>query len=228
MPVYSKLPKGFFITLSDTPHSDAEKKHYFCGENNISGAICPNCNKALLILLTVDLTDERLSLSNRFFNKLPLLFCWTCDLARYDFYYKIENEREINILYYKKGNVYDDFPYSNYPNYFPQKYARLEKISKYYQDVISKLNKDLIKYSEVLRIDSKLTSPQHQIGGEPYLLQGEIDDLACPTCNQQMPFLAAICDDNGDQRGFVGNDYVQIIYYYCEKCNVIGAMQESD
>ena len=182
----------------------------------------------MLLFLTIDLTDERLSLSNDSFDKLPLLFCWTCTLAQDLFYYKIKNNDKVDILYYKKGEMESDFPYPNYPIYFPQKYARLEEITSYYQDILTKLNGGRITPYEAREMDLKHSFLQHQICGEPFLIQGDIDILSCPICKQQMAFLVKIGDDCGDSRGFVGNAWVQVNYYYCKNCFVVGTMQQCD
>lgn len=43
-----------------------------------------------------------------------------------------------------------------------------------------------------------------------------------------MPFLAMIGNDCDHPQGLYGNDYVAVIYYYCNKCLVVGVVLQCD
>lgn len=220
--------QGFFIKCVEEIEIDKSVKHIFCGDHDTEGAYCHNCNKKLLRFLLINLNDEKLTIENTSFNFLPLFFCWTCDMAQDSFFYRIIDDKQVEILKFKQGDVFKNFPYPKYPKHFPLKEVHLMPLSDLEQEVMSKINANEIKPSEVRKIDINLSIPQHQIGGEPYFSQGDMDELYCPSCNNQMPFLATIGDKSWSEIGFVDNEYVQVVYYLCQKCAVVAALQQCD
>lgn len=159
---------------------------------------------------------------------MPFYFCWTCNIAQNKFYYKVLENSKIEILKYEKGGVEKSFPYKKYPVYFPERYISLKKISKEEQMILKGLNNEDFDYYETRKENKSITMPQHQICGEPLLMQSEFDELNCPVCLKRMPFLASVSDNCADKRGFTGNDYVQVIYYYCGGCFILGTLQQCD
>ena len=139
------------------------------------------------------------------------------------FYYSFAANGEVQLMKYGEGGVQLNFPTENYPIFFPQAYFKLQPLTKKEQTTIKELNRDEI--DEVV-IDSKtphLSRPEHQIGGEPYLVQKDPDfqtdawgkeTLTCPKCKKLMPFLAAIGEKTKGKQGFSGNEYVQVIFNY--------------
>lgn len=227
MPFNSFQAKGHFINYLE-PVKNLVTHHYFCGSHQIMGASCPNCHKPLLRFLSINLADKRLSLTSSLFKNLPLFFCWTCNIAQELFYYKVINDSTINIIKYKKGGVETDFPYSDYPTFFPGRQAFLEEIPDNVQHILSRLNAREIDEADVMEQYPTFCKPRHQLGGEPYLIQPELSSVGCPMCKDRMPFLASIGDDCVDPRGFTGNEYVQVLFFYCKRCSVIGAFQQCD
>lgn len=223
----SILEKGYFIRYSANPGSIDNPANYFCGEHNVSGADCPNCNKKLLRLFSFDAHEfpvDRLSFP---FSTVGLFFCWTCNISQGDFYYKYLDDDEIKILQYEKDGVVTDFPYELYPEYFPESHIEFVEIDENVQQAVSKLNlgvEDEINFDKQMR---DLIVPKHQFGGEPYLIQPD-EIKKCPECLDEMSFLVAVGDDCLDDRGFTGNDFVQTIFKYCPKCFAFCAYQRCD
>jgi hypothetical protein len=216
--------KGYFIEFLNEP--GMQFGHLFCGSHNIKGAVCPNCKKPLLRFTLLDLQDSRLELTDCGFDSLPLLFCWTCNLAQSPFLYQIEKEGGVKLLTYKKRGVYADFPYKNYPTYFPESGLVLREIGEEEQKIIKKNNRSGTEY-ETLQKYPKLSRPQHQIGGEPFLIQGT-REIKCKLCKKAMPLLAAISDEAPKGGHFTGNSFVQVLFHFCKPCSVIGAYQQCD
>ena len=109
---------GYFLKFQEDTMPDSLAIHQFCGKHTISGAYCPNCEKPLLRFISFNLSDNKIKVGIRH-GILHLLFCWTCNVAQDPFFYKIIGENEIEILEYEKGGIELDFPYENYPLYFP-------------------------------------------------------------------------------------------------------------
>ena len=59
-------------------------RHRFCGPPRTKGAECPNCRKPLLHFLTIDTTDAVPETPFQLPHFIPLLFCWTCNVAHCD------------------------------------------------------------------------------------------------------------------------------------------------
>lgn len=222
-------PGGYFVSLqNDTVRIDQEWHHIFCGPNDVLGAFCPNCQRSLLSLLSLDTRDHRLYFREAPFPRLSLMFCWTCELSQKLFYY-VQNAEGIDILEYRKGQSYDDFPYEDYPLYFPKANAMLEQIPTEDQEIIKRLNRDAIDVWEVNRSRPDLARPRHQVGGEPYLVQQNIEDeIRCLICGENMPFLATVGDQAPDGMRFTGNEFVQVLFHCCRKCNLVAAYQQTD
>jgi len=234
------LPKsGYFVAYKPVPkekrhyYADYERdvalsrryQHTFCGKHHVSGAWCPNCQRPLLRFLALDVSDPRLQLSGTPFNPLSLFYCWTCEgTGGENLFYRFGRAEEIVLIQYGQKPYVDDFPYPNYPLAFPQARAMLLRITPEAQRYITLINADEMEEGEEPESYHDLTWPQHQVGGEPYLVQHNPEyRMDCPICGRRMPFLASIADNCLDPRGFTGNDFVQVIYHYCPVCYVVGA-----
>lgn len=219
----SHVKQGYFLDYSGrlaTPY-----RHRFCGNHTVPGAVCPNCNKSLLLLLSLDLSDPRLTVEVGGCDLAWLLFCWTCNLAQSPFFYR-QGENSIDIVQCGRGGVMEDFPYQDYPIAFEGRFVSLVEISSGVQHDLRLLNSEQVPGSSTRY--RQLAVPRHQVGGEPYLVQHEWLDVLCPGCEADMPFLASFGDDCLDPRGFTGNPYVQVMYHYCEHCRIVGARQQCD
>ena len=76
---------------------------------------------------------------------------------------------------------------------------------------------------------SYLGAPNHQLGGEPWLVQGwDCWTLECPLCGAEMYYLASVADDTLLPHGFVGNAFVQFVFSFCPACQVVGAVHSCD
>lgn len=223
------VSQGYFIKYRTDDEEGSEYRHSFCGQNNIIGGWCPNCAKPLLLFMSLDTSDSRLHKYSIRKIIVPLLYCWTCGISQTPFYYRVINDNEIKILSYGKSKKYVDFPYAYYPEHFPLARIELNAITNIEQDIISKLNAGIINQYLDLSIELQyLAEPTHQIGGEPYLVQREFDKVHCCLCNTSMCFFAAVANNCTDNRGFIGNDYVQVIFYFCKSCDVLCAIQMCD
>lgn len=220
--------QGYFV---DYTHAKATEEfdHFFCGPHNVGGAWCPNCQKPLLRFLALDTRDKRLALQNTPSRILSLLFCWTCNIAQAVFFYHALRD-SVELLDYGQGGMEADFPYEKYPIFFPGAGAALTEISGEEQTLITRLNCRFDsgeKASAICGERRDLWSVRHQVGGEPFLIQGLLA-LICPDCATVMPLLASIANDCLDERSLAGDDGVQVLFHYCRKCCVVGVYQECD
>ena len=201
--------------------------HVFCGPPLLDGSDCPNCRKSLLQFLALDTCDARLGLRSWRSPIVPLLFCWTCNLAHGPFTYHVSAAR-VSLLRYKRGGVQAAFPYDGYPAAFPSAAAWLTPVSQPQSETAARLNRGgEIDYSlPDWREQDRL---RHQIGGEPRLVQGHPPRrIHCPRCRAAMALFATVADDCRDPRGFTGNSLVQVVYHRCDQCHVIGCYQQCD
>jgi hypothetical protein len=157
------------------------------------------------------------------------LYCWTCNIAGEGFFYQLIADG-VKLLKYGRGGLDNFFNKDNFPRHFPGAPARLIPLTTEEQRAICSLNADEIDYPERDELAQALAVPMHQVGGEPYLVQHdwECTSLTCPVCHREMSFLASIGDDAVLPRGFVENDFVQVLYSYCSLCHVVGAIHTCD
>jgi hypothetical protein len=226
--MYISVPhRGYFLTHGKT---DLEKKpeHIFCGPNEYE-ELCPNCNKPLLVMLTLDTTDDRLLLDDPHFKRLRLCFCWTCNIAQDPFCYQFDYHGGIRLLKHGEGGGANDFPYDNYPLYFPSQSMELTHIDYEDQSIIHRLNANAPDEHLLVKKRPDLSQPKHQIGGEPYWVGGKPStDIICQKCRTIMPFLASIADDATEGLKFTGNPSTQTLFFLCRRCFIVAAYQQGD
>ncbi|BDI29279.1 hypothetical protein CCAX7_13300 [Capsulimonas corticalis] len=207
--------------------------HYFCGEHEIAGADCPNCQKPLLRFLTLDTSDERVGLTKLGGRKIHCLFCWTCGIAQEPFSYQHHDDGSVSLIEYGDGEPETDFPYEDYPIAFPGASVSLLAISSEAQKSIHSVNAGRTQITSWREKYPDIFGCKHQVGGEPFLIQQNPDyekerDVRCPECKKRMPFLAAIADDCLDERGFTENEGVQVLFHLCSACFIFFAFQQCD
>jgi hypothetical protein len=209
---------------------ETEVSHHFCGENDIPGALCPNCNKPLLRLLSLDANDKRLNLDPARHPMVHLLYCWTCSIPYGEFTYKIMDSGGVELLKTPPRHDYEfgaKGPYQGFTGKFAGRKVALQPISAEQQE------KQIAHHRGDSKIDRHL-GPAHQVGGYP-----KIDNPSktfCPLCTNEMPLLAAICDDatGNNPNKAVGNDTftsncgVQMIFNFCRSCSVVSAYHSCD
>lgn len=223
--IYQK--EGFFLSFKEN-EINKEFNHIFCGQNKVHGALCPNCNKPLLKYLSIDTRDDIVKNNFGDIKYLHFLFCWTCNIAQGDFVYQIIPPNEIRILNYKKGGLVLDFPYEDYPLFFPERKVGFKQIDEIYQQLIVDINREKKDIYDYIEEYPDIGAVKHQVGGEPMLIQRDIAKLKCQICREDMPLLASIGDRHPDNISFTRNEFVQILYFYCKKCSVIGVRQFCD
>ncbi|MGI4788572.1 MAG: hypothetical protein ACRYFS_06950 [Janthinobacterium lividum] len=200
--------------------------HQFCGSHNISGADCPNCRKPLLRFFGLDTRDSRLLLQEPLFSTLPLLFCWTCNISQEMLFYRVR-DNAVELLQFGLSGVQTDFPYEDYPLFFPGAALVLDAVTLEDQSLLTRLNNRFDageNATEILGEHRDLWNVRHQVGGEPFLTQ-DMAEINCLDCAEEMPFLASVANDCLDIRGLTGDEGVQVLYHYCRKCYVVAAYQ---
>jgi len=84
--------------------------HSFGGEHHIAGAWCPNCDKPLMLHLTLDTADPALNLQCLGVATVPVLYCMRCALSWHDFSYRLHADEKVEILEVFEGEkVWDDW-----------------------------------------------------------------------------------------------------------------------
>jgi hypothetical protein len=198
-PAVPPVPRaGFGLRL------DPQGRHVFCGAHDIAGAGCPNCDRPLMQMMSLDASDERLELTELGVARVPLLFCWKCNIAQGITQYRLRRDGGIELLVFLRGTQGPNFPYSDYPHSFPE--ARFELIPVPAEPA---------------------TDPRHQVGGMPFVSQ-MLHDTRCTICWRSMRFLACIADDATRGWSFAGNYWVQTIFHVCLEDGVIASYHECE
>lgn len=164
-------------------------------------ARCLNCDRLFTKLVGIDLRDPRTTaLRFQAIQEVPLLFCCQCPVAQQGMVYGLH--LGFRLLSYPRGSRSTEFPYPGYPDMFAEVPAEL---------------------SPALADDVTWTTrrPRLQVGGAPYVIDGQLRKIPCYECGAVMEFLASVIE-TGDPRLRFFDDYgVQIVYVYCAKCTVI-------
>jgi|WetSurMetagenome_2_1015567.scaffolds.fasta_scaffold138512_1 hypothetical protein len=181
-----------------------ETGHWFGGEPYHSGARCPKCKSALLLLADIDCRKVRKMEKAKLFHsldRLPLYYCWHCEGAELS--YAIIDSNRIKILKHEGNKAPSDFPYENYPASFPRRPVSLipidysfAKLLALYQEVdsdwLSREDQELIKKGMKNLRHSEFSSHdinRHQLGGLPRLIQEHVR-IGCPNpkCDRHKRF----------------------------------------
>jgi len=224
-------PLGPHLLTFSGPLED--RPHTFCPGQTVAGADCPNCQKPLLCLLSLQTSKLPLRTS------LPqapvaihLLYCWTCAIPFGPFSYRIHEDGRVEILQYLdrySGCFGLAGPYDGYTGRYPESQVGLRALSVEEQGLARQLRADG-EYPEAYRY---LTHPVHQVGGVPMIHNPQT--VQCPTCRQASPFFATICDNAVGQEyqrdsalTFTGNSGVQMVFHWCALCAVMSAYHSCD
>lgn len=218
----SRTLEGYFLESAT-----ADSLHALCGPHRINGATSPNTGQPLLLLLSLDPTDPRLGIPRLKLNALHLLYSWTCGISEGVFSYRESNEG-VEIITYTKGPLQADFPYPNYPPFFPRVPVDLKILTPEEQVLIERLNRREVGPAQLGRQFTQLSVPRSQLGGEPRLLQWPLRPCHCPVCGSKMPLLASVGNQTGGALGFTGNDFVQTVFFLCDPCIVVTAYNMCD
>lgn len=222
----SHISPGYIVRVAERGDKDGWQHRLF-GMHSIAGAVSPNSGRPLLRLLQLDMADPKLELNRGPGEVLPLLFSWSCEMSQSPVIYRVKSSAAVELMVYRRGKAYDDFPYAEYPSHFPERTAALVPIPAREQDAIRDLNSGRLAPADLPAHQRDLVVPRHQVGGEPFLVQ-PWESLDCPSCTRPMPFLASIGDDSGTPEGLTGNPFVQTCFSYCRPCRVVGARQQCD
>lgn len=222
----SHVSPGYIVRVAE-PGARTELQHRLFGSHAITGAVSPSSGRPLLRLLQLDMADPRLGFNGGSGDVLPLLFSWSCAMSQSPVIYRVKSSIAIELMICRGGEAYDDFPYADYPEHFPERLVALFPISASEQDTIRDLNCGRLVAADLPTSHRELCVPRHQVGGEPFLVQ-PWQSLDCPSCNRPMPFLASIGDDSGMPEGLTGNRFVQTCFSYCRPCRVVGVRQQCD
>jgi hypothetical protein len=218
---------GSFVEFAPRHIVNSTFSHTFCGEHDIEGAYCPNCKKPLLRLLSLDTSDPLVGWPGAE-GILPLLFCWTCNIAQQPFCYTWFQSGAVRLDRFGSGGASLGFPYAQYPICFPMVEARLVPIERQQQDLIRGINSGEVDLTDAYETSLDIAKPRHQVGGEPYMVtawENRHPTPICCHCEADMQFLASMADYCLDPRGFTGDEFVQLLYFVCTECRAIEAAQ---
>jgi hypothetical protein len=209
----------FFASDRDQP------LHVFCGAPAARDAECPNCERPLLRYAELESSDPRLGLEA--LGRLPLLFCWRCELSQEPLHYRVLSSGAVELTRWARGEVQADFPYPDYPDAFPAGELVLEALDPADEEVLRALRSGEFCATELWRDHPHLVDPQHHCAASPLYLS-EPPRLHCTSCAGPMRFLVAFGDACLDPRGFVGEPGVQVLFFLCSSCREVGVCQVCD
>ena len=207
----------------------------------MAGAACANCQKPLMLHLTLDCADGRLNLVGQPFKLLPLLYCMRCALCWHDFQYEVINDSAICVIESFSGELLtEDWREAVGVDIFPPRTITLEPIPARVEALYDRLNAGLkitdAEEAEICSCTGQYADPDvggypivdviNQVGGRSFLGQ-RLNDPACPKCDQPMAFIASLTNDKR-QSIVVSYDGIQIVFFFCVKCHVVHVQHSAD
>lgn len=191
------------------------------GVSAYEGATSPNTGRPLLQVARL-YNVGAFPLLARYKQGLPFLYSWSCAIYGDVFAYRLTGDR-VEILRHASGQ--EAPPYAPYPESFPAVGVSLVPISDRQSAIVERLNRGE-KSADFYRHGSEedcISRPKHQIGGKPFLFYPDYAHAAkCPICSDALIFVASFGNDTfSGPPGFVGDEFVQLIYWMCERCDAI-------
>lgn len=250
---YHILP-SFRVRLAKRSTHD----HWQGGKAYHQGAVCPLCDRPLLLLWDFNCSDPRFIVKgSRVFGnleRLPLYYCWTC-CAEMD--YRVTAKNHIQVLSNKGKYEGDEFPYKHFPLQFKRQPIELDKLGDLTKQQIKQLclswvdvpsgeAKNFLEKWLGRKVKSGFDIWWHQLGGIPWLVQGQ-EDIVCPNeeCSwgrrgRRMKVLACILNDPPSGLPMIEtmrdvkknkghfNNYSQIVFHICKGCQTIHSGNRCD
>jgi len=221
-------PKGFI----QTTHNNRSSCEVTVGDSqHTSDSFCPNCKARLYRLCEID-RDVLERVSDCFSQeRLRLFCCWQCSTFT-NVVYK-DNGADLQYLLIDSKWQQEGWPpYDPYPQYFPSKVLRLNEDLPEVQSILTSSHSfedahELWRVFEARAISPNPAWPHFQIGGFPFLIAPVVDDH-CAHCGTELTFLASVPSCLLGEPGYMGFEFGQILYMYCEDCFGISLVHQYD
>lgn len=201
------------------------------GACGLQGAISPNTGLPLTQHAAVKLGVSGFVLPDWDVPEIHFLYSWKCCISEGDFSYRYVADRLELIEYTTGAGDFDGFPYRHYPVVFPAVRFLLRPVAEGDQELMVRLNGSQVERDvrfEDARAD-RLSIPTHQFGGMPFLLDPSMEQKPCVLCGGEMELVASIGNQCfSHEEGFFGNDFVQLVYFGCGRCQVLSAVNVAD
>jgi len=236
---HQQLFPGCFIEIG----CHGAYRHSFGGAHSTVGALCPNCDRPLMLYLTIDMRDRLLVFPSGRpeLRTIQLFYCMRCALAWHDFAYQLISDGTVEIVEAHRGpRTWDDWGEAVGCDVFPVRPVSLTPIPARLQELWDRLNGlelgetlSIGEAEEVIALTQGHAFPPlpgmakysfvNQIGGRALLCQG-IDDPPCPRCgggpfgSRQMLFLACLYNDAENRLRIASVECTQIIFFLCPEC----------
>lgn len=229
------LEEGFFVRWAE----DAQFGHKFGGKVDCRNAQCPNCEKSLMLHLTLDCSDDRLGLADLGLSTLPLFYCMRCALCWSDLVYEIHSSDEIELLSVCEGELMEEWYSEGNGDSFVERAISLERVPEGFHRLAAKLNNnEKLSEEEILAYATATENfSKPEFGGGPGVdvinqvlgcafLQQRLDNPDCELCDSPMSFLASLCNDarNDVKVAYEGG---QIVFFLCKHCKTINVQSSA-
>ncbi|WP_343818097.1 hypothetical protein ISN75_21175 [Dyella marensis] len=197
------------------------------GTCRLQGAISPNTGLPLTQHAAVKLGASGFAIPNWDVPEVHFLYSWKCCISQGDLSYRYASGR-LEIIEYTAGTEdFAGFPYDGYPVVFPAAQFLLRPIPEEDQEIIARLNNT--ELDQGFKFENaragQLSIPTHQFGGVPFLLNPLMEEKRCVACGDEMVLIASIGNNSfSHDGGFFGNDFVQLVFFGCDRCKVLSAV----
>jgi hypothetical protein len=208
------------VSVRTGSHSDYS--HRFGGEIRHKGATFAGCDRPLTLLYTFDLADPSVRPKIPGVRFLPLFNGLRFDSS--PVYYGIKSDDEIEILRQDRTKFTPSFPYTNYPDTFPELSVSLGPAEPihYDQDVRDTWQSWAWPDKQPRDPDKNEVIQCHDL-----IYNGGIHECVNPNCRlSNVNYLAAFHDEWLHDQGvsiWGGYEDVVIVYYLCYSCFTVSA-----
>jgi hypothetical protein len=230
---------GYLLTYTASKEWIGEKflevsPHRIGGDAGPRAIGCPNCELPMLRMFLLAGKDPFLARSIGLAEgaDFDVQFCWRCEASQDWLQYRLRANAPPELAHARIGGVIPDFPYPDYPAFFPEGGVLPVPLPE------SAVNDEgeLRSWADdeghegpgsVMSNFGLVREERHQFLGKMFV-RDETQIGVCAGCGATMSLVMTVADHNLHPMGMANYMGVMLAVYWCARCQMIAIRQQCD
>lgn len=219
---------GYLLTYTASKDWSLFHGHRIGGDAGPRAIPCPNCDLPMLRMFLLSGSDPFVarSLGLRDGVDFDVQFCWRCEASQDWLQYRLRPGERPEIASVRIGGLIKDFPYPDYPAFFPEGVVQPVPLPDGAVDAEGRWL-DHPHDDDAPSGFSVEDGPRHQFLGRMFRWDEE-QDAICVGCGEPMRLVMTVADHNLHPLGMAGYIGAMLAVHWCAACQMIGIRQQVD